>query len=201
MIPLLILAAVVFACCFAVDKGFQKLFRGRPEHQSGLAVKHKKRAAVFGLILTVLGIAGILTAIGSDWGLVIMSAIGSDWGLVIMSAIVLLMGIALIVYYLSFGIYYDEETFLVSSLGKKTKARRYEDIREQKLYVIQGGSALVELHMADGSTVSVQNTMEGASAFLDYAFARWCEQKGLDSDDCDFHDPSSLQWFPAVEEQ
>lgn len=189
MIPLLILAAVVFACCFAVDKGFQKLFRDRPEHQSGLAVKHNKRAALFGLILTVLGIAGVLTGIGSDMGLVIMSAI------------VLLMGIALIVYYLSFGIYYDEETFLVSSLGKKSKARRYEDIREQKLYVVQGGSTIVELHMTDGSVASVQTTMDGACAFLDHAFARWCDQKGIDSDTCDFHDPSSLQWFPAVEER
>ena len=189
MIPLLILAAAVFACCFAVDKGFQKLFRGRPEHQSGLAVKHKKRAAVFGLILTVLGIAGILTGIGGDLSMVIMSAV------------VLLMGVALIVYYLSFGIYYDDQTFLLSTLGKQSKARRYEEIRAQKLYVIQGGSALVELHMTDGSTLSVQTTMDGALAFLDYAFARWCHQKGIDSDDCDFHDPSSLQWFPAVEEQ
>ena len=189
MIPLLILAAAVFACCFAVDKGFQKLFRGRPEHQSGLAVKHKKRAAVFGLILTVLGIAGILTGIGGDQGMVIMSAV------------VLLMGVALIVYYLSFGIYYDDQTFLLSTLGKQSKARRYEEIRAQKLYVIQGGSALVELHMTDGSTLSVQTTMDGALAFLDYAFARWCHQKGIDSVDCDFHDPSSLQWFPAVEEQ
>ena len=189
MIPFLILAAVVFALCFAVDKGFQKLFRGRPEHQSGLAVKHNKRAALFGLVLTVLGIAGILTGVSSGWGLAILSAI------------VLLMGIALIVYYLSFGIYYDEQTFLVSSLGKQSTARRYEDIREQKLYVVQGGSAIVELYMADGGAVSVQTTMDGAYSFLDYAFARWCEQKGLDSDDCEFHDPSSLQWFPAVEEQ
>ena len=189
MIPYLILAAAVFGCCFAVDKGFQKLFRGNKEHQSGLAVKHNKRAALFGLVLTVLGIAGILTGISSGWGLVIMSAI------------VLLMGVALIVYYLSFGIYYDEQTFLVSYLGKQSKTRRYEDIREQKLYVVQGGSAIVELYMADGSALSVQTTMDGAYPFLDYAFARWCEQKGLDSDACEFHDPSKLQWFPAVEEQ
>ena len=189
MIPFLILAAAVFGLCFAVDKGFQKLFRGRPEHQSGLAVKHNKRTALFGLILSVLGIAGILTGISSGMGMVIMSAI------------VLLMGVALIVYYLSFGIYYDEQTFLVSSLGKQSVARRYGDIREQKLYVVQGGSAIVELHMDDGSTVSVQTTMDGAHPFLDYAFARWCEQKGLNSEDCDFHDPGKLQWFPAVEEQ
>lgn len=189
MIPLLILAAVVFACCFAVDKGFQKLFRSKKEHSSGLAVKHNKRAALFGLLLAVLGIAGILTGISSGLGLVILSAI------------VLLMGAGLIVYYLSFGIYYDEQTFLVSSLGRQSTARRYGDIREQKLYMVQGGSAIVELHMADGGAVSIQTTMDGAYPFLDYAFARWCELKGLDPEHCDFHDPSQLQWFPAVEEQ
>ena len=183
----LILAAAVFGLCFAVDKGFQKLFRSKKEHRSGLTVKHNKRAALFGLLLAVLGIAGILAGIGGGLGLLILSVI------------VLLMAVGLIVYYLSFGIYYDEESFLVSSLGKQSVARVYGDIREQKLYVVQGGSVIVELHMADGSTVSVQNTMEGAYPFLDYAFARWCEQKGLDPDGCDFHDPREFRWFPEEE--
>ena len=55
MLPYLILAAAVFGACYAVDKGFTKLFRNRKEHQSGLAVKHNKRAALFGLVLAVLG--------------------------------------------------------------------------------------------------------------------------------------------------
>ena len=184
---IVLVAAATFLLCWLLDKGFQKAFRSAPQHMSGKSVRLNKYNGLAGVILTLLGIVSML--------------FGGEMLLLVGGGIVLLMGIALIVYYLSFGIYYDEETFLVSSLGKKTKARRYEDIREQKLYVIQGGSALVELHMTDGSTLSVQTTMEGASAFLDYAFARWCEQKGLDSDDCDFHDPSSLQWFPAVEEQ
>jgi hypothetical protein len=185
----LVLAALVFGVCFLVDKGFTKLFRNRQQHKSGMAVKHNKRAALFGLVLGVLGIAGILAGIGGGVGLLMLSAI------------VLLMAVGLIVYYLSFGIYYDEKSFLVSSLGKQSKAHSYGDIREQKLYVVQGGSVIVELHMADGSAVSVQNTMDGAYPFLDYAFARWCEQKNLDPEGCDFHDPGKFHWFPEEEAQ
>ena len=180
----LFLAALVFGACFLVDKGFSRLFRGRKEHRSGLSVKHNKRAALFGLVLAVLGIAGILAGIGSSLGLLILSVV------------VLLMAAALIVYYLSFGIYYDEETFLVSTFGKQERTYRYGEIREQKRYVIQGGSVLVELHMEDGSSVGVQTTMDGAFPFLDHAFARWCREKALDADTCEFHDPGTCCWFP-----
>lgn len=189
MIPYLILAAVVFGICYGVDKGFEKLFRSRKEHRSGMAVKHNKRAALFGLVLAVLGIAGILAGLGGSAGLMILSVA------------VLLMGMGLIVYYVSFGIYYDAEGFLVSSLGKKNLPYRYGDILEQRLYVVQGGSVIVELHMADGSAVSVQNTMDGACPFLDYAFARWCELRSIEPDKCEFHDPARFFWFPNPEVQ
>ena len=184
MIPYLILAALVFGACFLVDKGFSKLFRSRKEHRSGMAVKHNKRTAVFGLVLAMLGVVGIL------------SGNGGGRGLLVMSIAVLLMAVVLIVYYLSFGIYYDAEGFLVSGFGKRNVSYGYGSIREQKRYVIQGGSVLVELHMDDGNTVGVQSTMDGAYPFLDYAFARWCEQKGIDPDKCEFHDPGQHRWFP-----
>lgn len=187
MLPYLILAAAVFGACYAVDKGFTKLFRNRKEHQSGLAVKHNKRAALFGLVLAVLGIAGILAGIGGGMGLLILSVI------------VLLMAVALLVYYLSFGIYYDAQTFLVCAFGREKKTCRYGDIREQKRYVVQGGSVIVELHLLDGSAVSVQSTMDGAIPFLDYAFARWCEARGIAPDACAFHDPGQFRWFPEEE--
>ena len=183
----LVLAALVFGVCFLVDKGFTKLFRNRQQHKSGMTVKHNKRAALFGLVLGVLGIAGILAGIGSALGLLILSAV------------VLLMAVALIVYYLSFGIYYDEKSFLVSSLGKQSAAHAYGDIREQKLYVVQGGSTIVELHMADGRAVGLQSTMEGTYPFLDHAFAAWCRQTGRNPEDCEFHDPSNSIWFPMEE--
>ena len=187
MIPYLILAALVFGVCFLVDKGFSKVFRNRKEHRSGLAVKQNKRAALFGLVLGVLGIAGILAGLAANPGILILSVV------------VLLMAAFLVANYLSFGIYYDDDTFLVASFGKKSQVYSYGDIRAQKLYVIQGGSVLVELHMNGGAVVSVQTTMDGAFPFLDHAFARWCRQKGLDAGDCPFHDPGRYQWFPEEE--
>ena len=187
MLPYLILAALVFGACFLVDKGFTKLLRGKRQHKSGLAVKHNKHAALFGLLLAVLGIAGILAGLGGGLGLLILSVL------------VMAMAVGLIVYYLSFGIYYDEESFLVSAFGKKDTIYRYGQIRQQQLYILQGGSVMVELHMEDGTAVTVQSSMDGAVPFLDYAFARWCEQKGLNTDDCGFHDPSQYRWFPEEE--
>ena len=189
MIPYLILAALVFGACFLVDKGFAKLFRSADQHKSGLAVKHNKRTALFGLFLVVLGVVGVITGIGGAVGLLILSAV------------VLLMGAALLVYYLSFGIYYDEEGFLLSSFGKKTVTFRYADIEKQQRYLLQGGAVIVELHMADGKAVAVQSNMEGFWPFLDHAFTRWCARKGLDQSSCDFHDPGSFRWFPDVEDE
>ena len=113
---------------------------------------------------------------------------------------VLIVGICLAVYYLSFGIFYDGETFLQSRFGKKDVVYYFKDIKGQKLYVIQGGSTLVELHMTDGHTVSLQSTMDGVYPFLDTAFAAWCLQTGRDPQSCDFHDPSQSLWFPTVED-
>ena len=113
---------------------------------------------------------------------------------------VLLMGIGLAVYYLSFGVFYNDDSILYARLGKKDVTYEYRQILGQKLYVVQGGSIVVELHMADGSTVSLQSTMEGVYPFLDAAFAAWCAQTGRDPEKCDFHDPSQSLWFPTVEE-
>ena len=113
---------------------------------------------------------------------------------------VLLMGVALAVYYLSFGIFYDGESLLLQRFGKKDVTHSYKEIVGQKLYLIQGGNIVVELHMADGSAVSVQSAFDGVYPFLDTAFAGWCLQKGIDPASCDFHDPSKSWWFPHEEE-
>ena len=114
--------------------------------------------------------------------------------------IVLVLGISLAVYYLSFGIFYNEDTFLVSTLGKKSDSYRYSQIVSQKLYLITGGNIVVELTMDTGSTVSLQSTMDGVYPFLDAAFSAWCRQKGIREADCPFHDPSKSWWFPHEEE-
>ena len=185
---ILLIAAAVFGLCFAVDKAFAKLFRSKAQHRSGLAVRANKRYGLFGVILSVLGIMAV--CVGMTDGPVLL------WG----GIVVLLMGAALAVYYLSFGVFYDGETFLLSRFGKKEVTYRFSDIKGQKLYMVQGGNVIIELHMADGGTVSLQSTMDGVYPFLDTAFAAWCLQTGRDPQSCDFHDPSQSLWFPTVED-
>ena len=185
---ILLIAAAVFGLCFAVDKAFAKLFRSKAQHRSGRAVRANKRYGLFGVILSVLGIMAI--CVGISDGSVLL------WG----GVIVLLMGICLAVYYLSFGVFYDGETFLLSGFGKKEVTYRFSEIKGQKLYLVQGGNVIIELHMEDGGTVSLQSTMDGVYPFLDTAFAAWCMQTGRDPQSCDFHDPSQSLWFPTVEE-
>ncbi|MBO7252094.1 MAG: hypothetical protein J6V25_05660 [Oscillospiraceae bacterium] len=114
--------------------------------------------------------------------------------------IVLLMGIGLAVHYLTFGIFYDGESFLYTRFAKKDLCYTYKQILGQKLYLVQGGNIIIELHMDNGSTVSLQSPMEGVYPFLDTAFAAWCLQTGRDPQACDFHDPSQSLWFPTVED-
>ena len=188
LFPIALVAAVIFGICYLVDKTFSKLFRSKAQHRSGMAVRANKRYGLFGVVLTILGILAI--CVGVTDGPVLL------WG----GVIVLLMGIALAVYYLSFGIFYDGESLLLQRFGKKDVTHYYRDIVGQKLYLIQGGSIVVELHMADGSAVSVQSSFEGVYPFLDTAFAGWCLQTGRDPQSCDFHDPSQSLWFPTVED-
>ena len=185
---ILLIAAAVFGLCFAVDKAFSKLFRSKAQHRSGMAVRANKRYGLFGVILSVLGIMAV--CVGMTDGPVLL------WG----GVIVLLMGAALAVYYLSFGVFYDGETFLLSRFGKKEVTYRFSEIKGQKLYLVQGGNVIIELHMEDGGTVSLQSTMDGVYPFLDTAFAAWCMQTGRDPQSCQFHDPSQSLWFPTVEE-
>ncbi len=188
-IALAIIVAVTFGVCFLLDKGFSRLFRSRAQHRSGMAVRLNKRYASFGLLLTVVGIGAVIVGFSGEW----LLGVGG--------LLVLLAGAAMVVYYLSFGVYYDKEGMLVSTFGKKSSTHSFRDIQGQKLYVLQGGQMLIELHMADGKTVSIQSAMEGACPFLDHAFAAWCVQTGRDPENCGFHDPVKWQWFPNVDQE
>lgn len=187
-LAILLVAALVFGVCYLFDKGFDKAFRNKAQHKSGLAVRLSKRYAAFGAILIAIGIAAFFTGLG-----------GSTL-LIVCGILVALMGTALVVYYATFGIFYDADSFILTTFGRKSTEYHYRDIGGQQLYIIQGGSVVVELHMIDGRTVSLQSTMEGPYPFLDIAFAGWCRQTGRKAEDCDFYDPGQHCWFPAVEE-
>ncbi len=179
-----LVAAVTFGICFLVDKGFTRVFRNKDQHKTGLAVHLNKRYGVIGLLLLVLGVAAVLRDLQKP-GILFYGGL-----------VVLLMGIGLVAYYLSFGLYYDADTFLYNSFGSKSRTYRFGQIRQQRLYQVAGGVLVVELYMDDGSTVSLQSSMAGAFDFLDHAFFAWCRQTGKEPEECDFHDPANSCWFP-----
>ena len=183
----ILVAAVIFGLCYLLDKGFQKAFRNKHQHRSGLSVRLNKTYSIAGVLLSVLGILALMSGI-ADGSILLYGGI-----------LILVVGICLCIYHLSFGIFYDAESFVYTSFGKKEVTYQFCDIRTQQLYIITGGSIVVELHMADGKAVSVQSTMSGAYPFLDAAFAGWCRQKGIDPDGCEFHVPAKHLWFPVEE--
>lgn len=186
---ILIFAAVIFAACYVVDLLFKRTFRNKKQHQSGKAVHLMKRYGVFGILLVVLSIAAFFGWLnGMGW---IMAAGGGLIGVV---------GVGLIIYYLTFGIYYDDDGFLLAAFGKKNQTYEYGDILGQKLY-IASGNVIIELYFRDGNTVVLQSTMDGVYSFLDEAFFGWCRQTEHDPNNCAFHDPQNSRWFPEMEEQ
>ena len=185
MAVIILVAVVTFGICYLFDKGFQKYFRNKKQHRSGLAVRLNKMYSIAGVLLSVLGVIAVVNG-------AVENNILLYGGL-----LVLLVGVSLCIYHLSFGIFYDEDSFVYTAFGKKDITYRYSDILTQKLYVITGGSIVVELHMADGKAVSVQSNMNGAYPFLDAAFNGWCRQKGVAPESCQFHDPANHLWFPS----
>ena len=181
-----LVAAATFGLCYGLDKGFAKLFRSQKQHESGLSVRLNKKYGAAGLIIGVLGVAAVLTGLKESW---LLSACG---------VILVGLGACLVVYYMSFGIFYDEDSFILSTFGKKTATYCYRDIRSQQLYNSYG-TIVIELHMADGRAVQLQSSMLGVYSFMDKAFAGWLRQKGLGREDCPFHDPANSCWFPSQE--
>lgn len=187
IVAIIIVAALVFGICFLMDKGFTKLFRSKQQHSSGLSVRFSRRYGSIGLIMAVLGLAAVFTG-GSE-----------ELLLVICGAILILGGICLVVYYMTFGIFYDEDAFVYTSFGKKSTTYHYRDIRSQQLYNSYG-NIVIELHMTDGRSIQLQSSMEGVYPFLDKAFAMWLQQTGRDREECTFHDPQNSCWFPPLED-
>lgn len=187
-IAVIIIAAAVLGVCFLVDKGFTRLFRSQAQHKSGKAVRLNKRYGSIGLLMAVFGVAVLLTGL-------------KESKLLLFCGVVLIVvGIGLVVYYMTFGVFYDDDGFVLTTFGKRSTTYLYKDIRGQKLYISAGNVTLVELYLQDGRTFQLQSVMEGAFDFLDHAFAAWLRQTGRKQEDCSFYDPKNSCWFPSVEE-
>ena len=184
-----ITAAVVIGACFLIDFLFKKLFRSQAQHMSGLAVRLHKRYGSIGILMIVLGVSALIAGCTGETAKLLFICGGS---------LIILVGIGLVVYYMSTGIFYDEDTFLYTTFGKKKRVYTYSDIDKQQLFN-NAGHLLIELHMKDGSSVQVQSTMPGAIDFMDHAFAAWLRQNGREEADCDFYNRNDSRWFPSVE--
>lgn len=182
----LLIAGCVFGICFLVDKAFTRVFRSKKQHKSGMSVRLSRRVAIFGLLTAVIGIAGII------------SGIPQNLPLIIGGGVLVLLGSGMVIYYLSFGIFYDADGFVLAAFGKKEITYAYKDICSQQLFN-SAGNIIIELHFADGRAVQLQSAMEGVYPFLDKAFESWLRQTGRKREDCDFYDPSQSCWFPPVE--
>ena len=184
---LLLIVALMFGVCFLADKGFTKLFRNKTQHRSGKAVRLNKRYAAIGIVIFALGVAAIFVGLKDPWVLI---AAGT---------IMAILGVGLVVYYMTFGIYYDEDTFLVESFGKPNATYRFENITNQQLYAATG-QLIVELTLDDGRVIQLQTGMDGMYPFMDHASKAWMGQKGLTVEDCPHYDPENSCWFPVQED-
>lgn len=185
----ILVAVLTFGGMYLLDKGITKFFRNQAQHHSGTAVRLKKGYGIGSIALILLAALSLMQYITAGEMIMLVSAV-----------VLIAMGGGLGVYYLTHGIFYDDESFLYTTMGRKGRSYRYSQIRAQKLYVLQGGSYLVELYMDDGTTVSVQTSMEGAYAFLDKACHARFRQLGINSFECDWFDSDNSCWFPPVEE-
>lgn len=185
-IALAIIAGAVIGVCVLVDWLFKKIFRSQSQHQSGTAVRLNKRYGTVGLLLAVFGVS------------VLFVGIPANWIFIIAGSLFILVGVGLVVYYISYGVFYDEESFVLTSFGKKSKTYSYKQIQGQQLYVTTGGGIVVEIYMDDGKTFQIQSAMTGGFEFLDKAFFAWLRQTGRTQEECDFYDPQNSCWFPQM---
>lgn len=188
ILVIFLLGGATFGLCYLFDKGLTGVFRGKPQHKTGLSVRLSQHYGGAGLVLTVLGLAALFKGLEDSKMLLFCGVF------------VILMGLGLVVYYMSFGVYYDKESFILTTFGKKSTTYSFGDIQGQRLYRVTGGSVMVELLLKDGRSVGLQSNMKGIYPFLDAAFAGWCRQKGLTAEECTFHDPRNSCWFPNIEE-
>lgn len=187
-IPYLIVAALVFGLCFAVDKGISKLLSKNPLRKSEKSVRLHKKYGVFSILLMVLGAVVMVNCNAFDENPTLMLLAG---------AFCLLLGAGIGLYYMSYGFFYDDQEFVVTGLGKRQRRYRFSQIAAQQLYTARG-TVTVELHMTDGSTVTLQPGLQGTYDFLEDAFRSWCRQKGLKPENCGFYDPDNSCYFPPA---
>ena len=182
----ILLVAVIFGLVALVDLLLKKLFPQNETIKRGNAVRMPRYSSILGLIMTLLAVIALL-----------FLPLEGETLLWIGCIVVLLMGVYLLVNYNRFGIFYDEEQFIYRALTKKAKTYRYAEIESQRSFIAKSGYNTI-LYVA-GDEIQLYGAMQGLGSFLNKAFFRWCDQKGIDPDTVE-NDPAALVFFPAPEE-
>lgn len=185
---LLIIAALVFGLCFLIDFLFKKLFPKSKLEGSKRVVRMPRRSAIWGLILTLFPVVVLLFWLPPE----------GDTALTIGCVVAILFGLVLLVQYFSFGIWYDEETFLFKDLRRGRRTYHYSQIKGQQSLMTRSGIQATIFVGED--VIEVSSAMQGLPDFLDKAFYRWCAAKGIDPDSVE-NNPAMLTYFPALEEK
>lgn len=183
---LLLLCAAVFLVCFLIDKLFGLLFPKSKTEKSGNVVRLPRRNAVAGILLIFVPLVVLLFLIPE----------GGDTLMRVGCTIAIVFGAILLVSYFSFAIYFDDEGFVYKDLRRKKTAYHYSQIRGQRSVLTRSGVNSI-LFVADDE-INVYSTMQNLNAFLNKAFYKWCEVKGIDPAGVE-NNPRMFTWFPDPE--
>ncbi len=179
----IILCALVFLVCFLIDLLCKALFPKSKLEKSKTVVRPPRRSAIFGIILSFLGVAVLVKYLPQ----------GEDLLFIIGAAVVLVLGIILLITYFSVTIYFDDTGFLYKARGKRKQAFRYSQIKGQRSLMTRGGINTI-LFVGD-EEINLYSAMQNVNAFLSKAFFKWCEETGVDPDEIE-NNPRMLTYFP-----
>ena len=185
---LALFCGVVFLICFLIDKLLQKLFPKHELEKSKNVVRPPRKSAVFGVLLLVFPLMALLFWMPEE----------GDTLLTICCIGAMLMGAFLLFTFFSVAIYYGEDGFLYKTLRGGKKEYRYANIRGQRSLMTRGGINTILFVGSD--EINLYSAMQNLNSFLNKAFFRWCEAKGLDPSEVE-NNPRMFTWFPDPEEK
>ena len=181
-----LLIAAVFGLIALFDLLLKKILP-KPKHtQKGNIVRMPRYSFILGIAIFMLAVMALLF-VPLDEKLVWFGA----W-------IVLAMGIFLLVNFFRFAIFFDDDGFTYRTLTKQARSYTYDQITAQESFLAKSGwnSTLY----VGGDEVPLTAAMQGVDKFLNHAFFRWCDKKGIDPDTVE-NNPAMLVFFPPLDEK
>lgn len=188
LIVVVIVCAAVFLICFLIDTLLKLIFPKSKLEKSKQVVRPPRRSAVFGVVLLFLGVAVLVQFVSKK----------DDTLLLLGSIAAIIFGIILLCTYFSVSIYYDDEGFLYKVWGHGKKTYHYNQIKGQRSLMTRGGINTILFVGED--EINLYSAMQNLGAFLNKAFFRWCDARGIDPDSIE-NNPRMLTYFPDPEQK